>query len=409
MNYYRRHGEKILKKMALTFSAALVTGARQVGKSTLLQHIFPDAKVIFFDPYFDEFGARKDPDLFLDMFKPPLILDEIQYVPELMSAIKRRLERKKDYGQYLMSGSQNLAVLKTVSESMAGRVAILHLEAMSFQELYGNASGKGWLNSYIEKPDSLLDIKVVNQASLPEVIWRGGMPGLIGKDNDSVSLFMKAYVETYIERDIRTAGNIADLADFRRFLELSSSMTAQEINHSEFGREIGYSNKTVRNWLSLLSNTYIWHENQPYSGNTIKRISKRPKGYIKDTGLACYLMRISSMEALASSPMLGPLFETWVINEIIRQSSAFPTPPRIYHWKTNGGAEVDAIIEIDGRFYPIEVKCSSRLVRYDAMGIQAFRKTYPDLNVMTGIVIYAGRDTYRLDVDTLAIPYHCFL
>ena len=364
-----------------------------------------------FDPYFDEYRVKEDPDLFLNNFPPPLILDEVQYVPELLSAIKRKLENNKSPGLYLMSGSQNLMVLKSVSESMAGRVAILNLEAMSIAELYGSGNASGWLNNYFEDPGSLLSMNLHENTSSSMVrnIWRGGLPGIIDKPDDLIPDYMKAYVETYLERDIRVMGNVQDLADFRRFLELSAALTAQEINNSEFGRELGYSGKTAGNWLSLLQNTYLWRENQPYHGNTIKRLSKRPKGYFSDTGLACYLLRISSPESLISSKMLGSIFETWVLNEITRQIINLSLSPKIYHWRTNGGAEVDIILEIDGKFYPIEAKSSTRLGRNDIRGIKAFRDTYPNAHIMPGLVIYAGNKLFRIDENTIAIPWDCVL
>jgi len=409
MKYFKRYAEQKLKRLAENFSAVLVNGSRQVGKSTLLKHVFPEAREILFDPYFDEYRVKEDPDLFLNNFPPPLILDEVQYVPELLSAIKRRLEKDKSPGMYLMSGSQNLMVLKTVSESMAGRVAILNLEAMSIGELYGSDNTTGWLNKYIEDPFSLLLLKSNEHAggSMVRNMWRGGLPGIIEKPDDLVPDYMKAYVETYLERDIRVMGNVQDLADFRRFLELSAALTSQEINNSEFGRELGYSGKTAGKWLGLLQNTYLWRENQPYHGNTIKRISKKPKGYFSDTGLICYLLRISSPESLISSTMLGSIFETWVLNEITRQIINLPLSPRIYHWRTNGGAEVDIILEIDGKFYPIEAKSTTRLGKNDIRGIKAFRDTYSTAHIMPGLVVYAGDKLFRIDDNTIAIPWNC--
>jgi len=409
MNYLTRYAERKIKAFADHFRAVLVTGARQVGKSTLLRYAFPNLKSIVFDPYLDLYGARKDPDFFLDNFPPPIILDEIQYVPELISAIKRRTDEQPFAGQYLLSGSQNLSVLKTITESMAGRVGILHLEAMSLDELCGQGDRCGWLSRYLADPGSIKSISASKEmpGGLLRTIWRGGMPGIIDLPDDMVPAYLKSYVETYIERDVRLLANIRDLDTFGRFLGLCAALTAQEVNHSQLGREVGVQYKTAGEWLGMLKHTYQWKESSPYFGNTIKRLSRRSKGYLSDTGLVCYLQRITSPHALAVSPLLGPLFETWVYNEIAKQSMCLPISPLLYHWRTNGGAEVDIILEIDGKYFPIEVKCAAAVSRHDARGMRAFRDTYVGkIKIMDGLVIYAGKDIYGIDENVTAIPWN---
>ena len=409
MRYRTRHAERKLKLLAQHFKAVLVTGARQVGKSTLLSHVFPDVKQVVFDPVQDVYQARSDPDLFLDSFPPPAILDEIQFAPELLSALKRRVDRSEAPGQYFLSGSQNLAVLRSVSESMAGRVGILHLEGMTLDEMLGHGAESGWLEHYLTQPDSLCERSVGirrEAGSLTRCLWRGGLPGLLDAPDELVPDFFTSYVQTYVERDVRRMEDVRELADFGRLIGLAGALTGQEINATKLGRDIGVSRNTARHWLDLLTYTYQWREVFPYHGSAVKRIAKRRKGYLSDTGLACWLQRVSSPEALAASPLLGAIFETWVVNAVHHQFVTLAVPPIAYHWRTVGGAEVDIVLERDGRLYPIEVKCKTHLNGHDTRGLRAFRETYGPERVMPGLIVYAGEGCYRVNPHTTALPWN---
>ncbi len=409
MNYRNRHAEKRLLHLRSYFKVVLVTGARQVGKSTLLSRLLPEVKTIVFDPIQDLYGARQDPDLFLDNFPSPLVLDEVQFVPELLPALKRRVDRLDSPGQYFLTGSQNLSMLRSVAESMAGRVGILPLDGMTAYELSGWGNKDGWLPAYLDAPDSLVDLAagtITPLRYLAHFLWRGTLPGLLDAPDAIVPDYFRSYVQTYVERDVRLMEDIRELAGFGRFLGLTGALTSQEVNASQFGREVGVTPATARKWLDLLINTYQWLELFPYQGNTIKRLSGKRKGFLRDTGMACYLQRISSPDALAVSPILGAIFETWVVNEVLRQGMTLSMPPHAYHWRTGGGAEVDLIIERDGRLYPIEVKCKTNLSRHDASGLRAFRETYENARIMTGLVIYAGSECYRIDEHTIALPWN---
>lgn len=410
MPHYRpRHAESKLLELVGFFKSVLVTGARQVGKSTLLAQLFPEHTAVVFDPVQDLYGARADPDLFLDNFPPPLILDEIQYAPELLPALKRRMDRREGPGQYLLTGSQNLAVLEAVAESMAGRVGILPLEGLTSGELAGRGGDRGWLAAWLQDPASLEPSPnpPVHEVTSPaQRFWRGTLPGLLDAPDSIVPDYHRSYVQTYVDRDVRTMEDIRQLATFGRFLGLAAALTAQELNDSQLGRELGVSPSTARRWLDLLTNTYQWRELPPYHGNAIKRISGKRKGYLRDTGLAAYLQRISSPQALAVSPMLGSLFETWVVNDIHAQLMQLGVPPKVHHWRTSGGAEVDLVLERDGRLYPIEIKCKTTISGHDTRGLRAFRETYPRQDVATGLIVYAGGASYRANEHTLVIPWN---
>lgn len=408
MKYLGRHLEERLLRHAGLFKTVLLAGARQVGKSTLLQHVFPEIKAVVFDPVQDIYGAREDPDRFLETFGSPLILDEVQYAPELLAALKRKVDRSETKGQYLLTGSQNLSVLRNVSESLAGRIGILRLDGLTPAEQCGQARETSWLESYLNDPDTFvqkiatLPILPINR-SLCEYLWRGELPGLSTFANADVPAYWNSYVQTYVERDVRMMADLSDLAQFGRFLRLTGALTGQEIVQSQLGRELGINPKTARHWLHLLAWSYQWLELPAYSGNAIKKLSSKAKGHLQDSGLACYLNGIPSPESLLANPLFGNLFESWGVGWIHRQIQRLPLAPTLYHWRTQNGAEVDVVLEYGGKLFPIEFKASSRLSKHDSRGIRAFRDTYA--NSAPGILIYGGQEPYALSEHAIALPW----
>lgn len=406
--YYHRLLEKKLRRIGRYSPVIVLTGARQVGKTTLLRHLLPHANLTVFDPSIDVGNARQDPELFLDQLKLPVILDEIQYAPELLSVIKRRVDERPHAGDYWLTGSQNLNLVKHVSESLAGRAAILSLYPMTFSERTG-ACGH-WLESYISDPKAFLNTPMQrilsdSQETLLSMLWKGGYPGLITREVEDFSDFLSSYFSTYIERDLRLISEVSDLHEFSRFVALVANLTAQEINFTELGREIGITPKTAARWLNILIGSYQWFEIAPYSGNTLKRISGKAKGYFIDTGLACHLMHISTPKALLGHPKLGSLFETAVVNDILRQIPLLPGKPAIYHWRSHAGAEVDLLLEMDNIYYPIEIKCKNRPSKHDISGIRSFRETYPHLNIAPALIICTAHEMHPIGNDCYALPF----
>ena len=408
MIYIRRHLEQQLMESSKYFKAILLLGARQVGKSTLLSHLFPEKKRIVFDPIQDLYSARKDPDLFLQSFPAPLILDEVQYTPELLPALKRKMDQSETKGQYFLTGSQNFNMLSQVAESMAGRVAIFHLDNFTPQEILGFGTQEGWVVKYLEDPRSFYTNREKAPStflSLVEFLFRGTFPATLELPTSQIPRYFRSYLETYVDRDVRTQEDIRQLAEFDRFLGISAALSGQEINSSQLGREIGISPSTARRWLDLFMFSYQWIELLPYQGNAIKRISGKKKGYFKDSGFACYLQKIDSPESLSVHPKLGAIFETWVVNWIHQQFATMATAPNSYHWRTSGGAEVDLILEKSGKLFPIEIKCKTNLTKADLSGLKAFRQTYSQQEVQPGLIVYAGSEVYQLDEHTLAVPW----
>lgn len=408
MKYRNRHLEKKIKEYSAFYKVILLTGARQVGKSSLLAHLYPKYKNITFDPIQDIYGAKEDPDLFLDNFPAPLILDEIQYVPQLLAALKRRVDLSDKKGQYFLTGSQNLSILRSVSESMAGRVGIIRLENMSPSEMAGlGKSPNNWLEKWLNSPEEFDgNISIVKNfdSTLARFLWRGAMPALLDAPDSVISDYYNSYTQTYVERDVRIIENVRDLSQFGRFIRITSALTSQEINPSHLGREIGVNPETAKRWLNMLNYGYQWIELPPYFGNAIKRISKKRKGYFTDTGLVCYLQNILTADALISNPIWGAVFETFAVNLIIKQLSRFSVSPQLFHWRTSGGAEVDVVIEMNGRLFPIEIKAKTKISGHDVRGIQAFMDTYKDKSA-PGIIFYAGRESYKIKKNVWLIPW----
>lgn len=413
MRYKLRILAQPLRRMLARFPIVVVSGARQVGKSTLLAHALPDWEAVVFDPAVDVANARQDPDLFLDNHPPPLVLDEVQFAPELVAALKRRVDRSRSPGQYVLTGSQQWSVLKSASESLAGRAVFLDLEGFCLAEIAEVAVAEHWLKRYLDDPDGFTaalpeGVERINAPrTLYEHIWRGGLPEADALEVDWIGEFYRAYMRTYIERDVRLLADVGDWQQFGRFVRLAAALSAQEVNHSQLGREIGVTPQTAQRWLAMLRATFQWFETPAYHGNTIKRISNKPKGYIADTGLACSLQMISTPQTLAGHPLVGALFETLVVGEIRKLSATLATPPQMHHWRSHGGGEVDLLLERDGRFHPIEIKLATKPTQGDTRGFASLRATYPNLKIAPGLVLCAAERPLRLNATDYALPWDC--
>lgn len=397
-----------LRQLFSAFPVVVLTGARQVGKSTLLRNVFPSLPYVQFDSDIDIGAARQDPDLFLDNHRWPLILDEIQFAAPLVAAIKRRVDQHRQPGMYMLTGSQQWSVLKNISESLAGRAVFAQLEGFTLSEIAQQTTAPSWLARWLDDPCDVVanpPARLNLTRTLYEQLWYGWLPYADTLPQELVPTFYRGYLQTYIERDARLIYDVLDWQQFGRFVQLVSALTAQEINHSQLGRELGISAQTARRWLAALIATFQWYETPPFSKNNLKKVSAKPKGYFADTGLICSLQRISSPLALSGHPLTGALFETAVAAHIRRLSEPLATPPQMYYWRTYGGAEVDIVLERDGRLFPIEVKLTSLPSRKDTVGIAAFRKTHPEQNIAPGLVICPCREFVRISDRDYAIPW----
>lgn len=421
MNYRKRAVESSLRELCDHFPVVAVLGARQVGKSTLVKHLFGDEyRAVVFDPVQDVGQARAEPDLFLDNHPGKLFLDEVQYAPELLAAIKRKVDRFREPGQFILSGSQNLSVIKNISESLAGRVAIVELYGLSWQERSAAAPGflLDWVAAGIrdqrsedgdQRAAGIRDQREDEPGASPPwyaTIFRGGMPGTLDLPETLLPRFFSSYLQTYVERDIRTVADIGNLQLFSRFFRLLSALSATEMNASQVGRDLDIDRRTALAWKNVLEATYQWTEIPAFSRNPLKRISGKSKGVFSDTGMLCHLQRITSPNMIAGHPLQGRIIETWVITEIFKICSAWNTMPGFYHYRSAGGAEVDVILELNGCLFPIEVKSKGHPSKKDAGGIKSFREAFPNEAVGDGLLICAAPQPYRISKDVLALPWH---
>ncbi len=406
--YKHRISSDRLKKLSGAFPCVVLSGARQVGKSTLVRHVFSGMDCVVFDPVVDVGNARLDPDLFLDNHPSPIILDEIQYAPELAAAVKRRIDRDRSSGQYIITGSQQWSVMKSIAESLAGRAVFVNLEGFCLSEIYEQRAGRSWLERWLDDWEEVIASppkRLGTTRTLYEQLWRGWLP-----EADRISLelipdYYNAYVQTYIERDVRMISDAADWQQFGRFVRLAAALTGQEINYSQLGRELGLTPQTARRWLGTLAATFQWFEAPAYSGNTVKRTSSKPKGYFADTGLVCALQMLSSAKSLGGHPLTGALFETAVAGEIRKLGRVMATPPTFYHWRSHSGAEVDIVLERDGVLYPIEVKLASQPSGADARGLRAFSAAYRQSRISPGLVISPTGAFARISENDYALPW----
>ena len=410
--YLERQLSNRIRRLFEHFPAIVLVGARQVGKSTLLRALFGGehgADCVVFDPVLDIEQARADPELFFKNHRTPLILDEIQYAPELVPTLKRLIDKNRKPGQYILTGSQQWGVLKTMSESLAGRAVVIELDGFALPELGGQAHAPTWLASLLEKGPESLKQQIPKRHSLHyplyEQIWRGFLPEAQFLPQDLVPAFHASYRRTYIERDVRLLADVSDLHLFGRFVQLASALTAQEINTSQLGRELGIAPQTARRWLEVLKGTFQWFELPAFSRNAIKRVSLKSKGYISDTGMACSAQSLATPNVLAGYPLWGALFESAVVAEIRKLSALLPVQPILHHWRSHGGAEVDVLIEYNGKFFPIEIKGTSRPTRRDTRGFVAFRETYPHMEIMPGLIIAPAETFFAVSEVDYVMPW----
>lgn len=353
--YIKRGLEDRVRYMAKHFPVIMLCGARQVGKTTLLKKIAEDNKQIRYVtldyPRLRQL-AKEDPELFLQQYAPPVIIDEIQYAPELLPFIKIHIDEEGKNGSYFLTGSQMFHMMDKVSESLAGRVGILSMYSLSRAEIEGR-------ESMPFLPANDYDFKSKDTVSVVfEQILRGGMPRLISDSDLTPEVFYGSYIQTYLERDIRDLIRIKDENKFIHFISCAAARTCQEVNLSDIAKDVEIDRKTAENWLSVLVSSGIVVLINPYSGNTIKRIVKRPKLVFMDTGLACYLSMWNNAKALELSAMSGAIFENYVISEIIKgyANNGVETRSRLFYYRDNNGKEIDLLIAENGKLYPVEIK-----------------------------------------------------
>lgn len=402
--YINRIMESKLRYLAEHFPVVIVCGARQVGKTTLLQQIKKEngqIQYVTLDYPRIRSLAKEDPELFLQQYQPPLIIDEIQYAPELLPYIKIQADSRKQNGLYYLTGSQMFYMMKNVSESLAGRTGILSMYSLSRAEIE-NRESVPFLPDRIKivsSDDTITDIF--------EKIYRGGMPRMITDKGLLPEDYFGSYMQTYLERDIRDLITIKDENKFLKFISCVAARTSQELNLADIGKDVEIDRNTADGWLSILVSSGLVYLLHPYSGNTIKRIIKRPKLYFMDTGLACYLSMWNNPRTLELSAMAGAMFENYVISEIIKgyANHGIDTRSRFCYYRDNNGKEIDLMILENGKLYPVEIKKSAdpgknALKNFSILGSLSE-------NIGEGAVICMTSMVVPLDDKNKLVPLKC--
>lgn len=358
--YIKRTSEDVIKKLSKQFKVVLVTGARQVGKSTLLKHCDENRNYVSLDDLSERELAINEPKLFLETHKAPLIIDEIQYAPELLSYIKLIVDKSDKKGQYWLTGAQQFHLMKNVSESLAGRVGILDLMGLSLVELSQTPNNEPFFPDleYIEKRRE--NHKNYSTSDIFKIIYNGSFPALNNQDEfQDRNAFYSAYIRTYIERDIRDLSSISNEMKFLNFIRVVAARTGQVLKYSELANAVDISEPTAKTWLSVLVSSNIVYLLEPYYRNITKRMTKMPKIYFLDTGLCSYLTGWSSPEVIEKGAMNGAFFETFVVSEILKSYRHNGERPLIYWYRDTQQKEIDLLIERDGKLHPIEIKLTS--------------------------------------------------
>ena len=400
--YIRRSIEPVLKRAAREFPVVVLTGPRQSGKTTTLRTLFGRTHgYASLEPPDVRAAASADPRAFLEMHPPPVIFDEIQHAPDLLPYLKERVDaERRRTGRYILTGSQNLLLAERVSESLAGRSAVLRLLPLSQRETLSRPMAPlPW-----EMKGKMHGRPGLSHLALWRSFLRGGYPELAVGPRRDISLWHASYVQTYLERDVRNLRQVGDLTLFQNFLRAVAARCGGLFSMSETARDIGAAVNTVKAWLSVLEATYQIVILRPYHANIGKRLVKTPKVYFADVGTLCLLAGLKDPEHAAAGPMGGAIFEAAVLGEIVRTLVHRGEEPRVHFWRTSAGSEVDIVVEAGGGLIPVEAKLSATPRPRMADGIRAFRR---DLGKKAGpgYVVHPGDVSLPLGDGVTAIPF----
>jgi len=385
MTYVDRSIFSVFQEATRAFAVVMLTGPRQSGKTTFLrQQIMPEGyKLLSLDEPATRNFAKEDPVGFIERNPPPVILDEIQYAAEVLPVIKNRVDENRKPGQWILTGSQQFQMMRNITESLAGRGAILSLLPFSLSEAQ----------------------KVHSELASSAWIFAGGYPEVVIGRASRKNLWMNSYLQTYLERDIRNLRQVGDLHQFELFLRALAARSAQILNYSDISRDIGISVPTAKQWVSILESSYTIFTLPPYFRNVGKRLIKAPKMYFLDTGLMSALLGYRSGAEILSGPLAGPFFETGVVAELIKLFHHAGMRPPIYYWRTRDGHEVDVLIESNGSILPIEIKSTATPTAVHLKSMNLLRRLMPDAG-KTALLICRVKEETPMAHDSLALPWN---
>lgn len=406
MAYIERAITCVLKKRVTTSKCLLLTGARQVGKSTLVKHVFPEFHRANFDDRLTRLQAREEPKLFFLNNPRPLFIDEVQKEKSILEEIKQIVDDSDQRGEFILSDSQKLELMKGVSESLTGRVSVMELTGLSLREIKGISFNHHFIPSeeYLREREKELR----PYSNIWKIIHKGSDPELYDVDRDWQDYY-SSYVATYLERDINEL-IAADSLTFTKFMTSVAVRTGEMLNYANIAGEVGVSEPTIKNWISVLERTGIVYILQPYSSSALTRAIKTPKIYFRDTGLACYLTRWLSPETLMNSAVAGNMFETFVVSEILKSYSNEGRDYRfsIFYYRgkdkrSSGENEIDLVIQEDGKLYPVEIKMTGN-PKADMGAVNQVLDKIPDKKRGTGVILCLINKKTYLRENLIALP-----
>lgn len=394
---YKRESVDFIKNVSDTFKVLLITGPRQVGKTTLLLSLKPDnMNYVTLDDVNLRRHAQEDPKMFLEEHPWPLLIDEAQYAPELFSYMKIIVDKEQKNGMYWLTGSQQFHLMKNASDSLAGRVGIINLNSFTYSEIIQNENKK------LFDPIDIRKSPKIDVNDLYKIIYKGGMPELYNNKNISQEIFFQGYIDTYISRDVKSLTEIGNEMAFKKFIVSVASRTGEQLNYSSLANDSGISVPTAIKWLSILVTSGIVYLLEPYMSSQLKRITHIPKIIFMDTGLACYLAGWSSARDLQLSSSAGHYLESYIISEIVKSYNARGIRPNISYYRDKDGKEIDLIFYKNNKLYPFEIKKTASPNSDMIRNFKELQKTKKEIG--TGGIICFYDELIHLDKNNYIIP-----
>lgn len=404
--YFERDLASTVLAALRSMPVVIITGLRQSGKTTFLQHQFPSEarRFISFDDFAQLSAAKSNPDGFVNTGEA-LTIDEAHKCPEIFTAIKRAVDKRRTPGQFLLSGSANFTLLKGITETLAGRSVYFEMRPFSRRERSGRITEPPFLQRFFE--DQSLPKHEKYKPVEYEEIRTGGMPSVCLGEIEDRSFWFKGYEQTYLERDIREISQIENIIAYRNLLQLACLRTGQILNLSQLARDAKLSSATASRYLSLLETSFVISKLNPYLRNKASRLIKSPKIYVSDSGLACYMTGIGHLQADYSEPLMGGMFETYVAQNLLAIIGSRWKEARLHFWSVQGRYEVDFVIEAGRNCIAIEVKSSARWEKKDLSGLEAFLAATP--HCKAALLCYNGKEAVRLGEKIWALPLDLIL
>jgi predicted AAA+ superfamily ATPase len=403
MDYIKRDIESTILEVSKSYAAVIITGPRQVGKTTTLRRLSKSGRTeLTLDDAEARRMAKTDPELFLSIYKPPLLIDEVQYAPELFSRIKIEIDNGAAPGSYWMTGSQPFHLMKLSQESLAGRAAILHMASLSQREIYGGEKDEPFALAWEKLQERTKGRKRIDTTEQYERIWKGSLPGHISGQYPQRDIFYSSYLQTYIQRDIREMFEEVDYLQFADFIRAAACRAGQTLNVHDIALDIGVSDETAKRWLGLLEKSYVIFYLRPFSNNLLKRTVKTPKMYFFDTGLVAYLTKYSSPEILMNGAINGAILENYVVSEMIKSYGNKGLEAIFHYYRDKDSKEIDLVIESDGELHPIEIKKTASPPTELASAFKVLDKAR--LRRGAGAIICTKREMSAINRNTLIVP-----